>query len=205
MYLIGVKMARHIKIPLLLITIALVNSNVRAEPDPVGKWLMNEPLTLFDWGLYRADRQAELAANWIGEWFDLNYSGASVDYNWDLNEIHITLFATQQTDILIGHCDLYRKLFIKYLVTPIYWTPEEIAGIEFTSSDIYERLDEWFSHDGFKQLSRPEDLGEKLARIVWVGVDIISNFDSTSKIEKINCKERITVFEAPYKIRRDSK
>ena len=50
---------------LLLLTMALIvlAMPVRAEPGPIGNWLMNEPVTLWDWGMMRMKEAAQEAAD----------------------------------------------------------------------------------------------------------------------------------------------
>ncbi len=159
----------------------------RAEPGPVGKWLMNEPLTLWDHGMMSMDRDAEQAAEDIkkndGRWI------AWARYDWDNNEIEVTLdvagldgTATHDT------CNDTRRAFLAKLLGAYDLYSEEKAG-----ELAHKAIGWWFAHWGFQSNSRDEELEEKLARIVFVVVRLQA-LDG-----RITCRDRITVFDAPSK------
>ena len=61
----------------------------RAEPGPIGNWLMSEPLTLWDHGMMNMEREAKQTAAEI-KTSDTGWI-ALVRYDWDNNEIGINL------------------------------------------------------------------------------------------------------------------
>ena len=63
--------------------------SARAEPDAVAQWLMNEPVTLWDRGMERAQRVAKDAGRVVVD--DLGVAWIYTRYHWDNNEIDINL------------------------------------------------------------------------------------------------------------------
>ena len=159
----------------------------RAEPGPVGQWLMNDPLTLWDLGMMNMDRDAEQAAEFI----QTSDSGwiAWARYDWDNNEIEVTLgvvgfdgTATHDT------CNDTRRSFLAALLGAYDLYSEKKAG-----ELAHQAIGWWFSHKGFERKSRDEKLEEKLARIVFVAVRLGAPDGG------ITCRDRITMFDAPSK------
>ena len=59
-----------------------------AEPGPIGRWLMGEPLSLWDKGMFEANEAARRAATFVGSHRgELAWGSAS--YNWNNNEIDL--------------------------------------------------------------------------------------------------------------------
>ena len=159
----------------------------RAEPGPIGKWLMSEPLTLWDHGIMNIERDAKQAAENIketdGRWV------AWARYNWDNNEIDITLFVVGFNDAITHEtCNDTRRSFLASLLNAYGLYSEEKAA-----ELAYQAIGWWFSHKGFKSKSRDEKLEEKLARIVFVAVRLRKDNGG------ITCRDRITTFDAPSK------
>lgn len=175
-----------------LITAALVAGmagSAGAEPGPIGQWLMDRPVSLWDWGMMRAKENAQRAADQVagatGRWVSV------VGYDWDTNEIEISLSADDyRDDATHANCNAVRHSFIRALAAsdlPHNAREEEIR--EWT----YRSIDNWFSHEGFEHKSRDELLAEKLARIIYVKVRL-RNADNA-----IQCRARIAIFDAPSK------
>ena len=59
---------------------------------------------------------------------------------------------------------------------------------------ISDEVGRWFSHSGYREGDRDEDLGEKLARIVFVKV--LMHREAGPGIQ---CRNRITSLDAPSK------
>ena len=77
----------------LLLTMALtaLAMPVRAEPGPIGNWLMNEPVSLWDRGMDRASEAARIAADHI--YADNVAVSAWSHYEWNDNEITLHMVA----------------------------------------------------------------------------------------------------------------
>jgi hypothetical protein len=72
---------------LLFVCFALAPALLAAEPTPKIKVLMDEPLSLFDWGIFQVSHQL----------IDIEVDGAkietSVAYDWNLNKIKVIFFS----------------------------------------------------------------------------------------------------------------
>ncbi|MCY4595525.1 MAG: hypothetical protein OXC19_12115 [Bryobacterales bacterium] len=160
---------------------------VRAEPGPVGKWLMTEPLTLWDHGMMNMERDAKQAAERIKTGGDQWAAWAL--YDWDNNEIEINLINLDFHGA-ISHetCNETRRSFMTTLFK-LYGTTDKKAVTEF----MHTRVNWWFSHEGFTNKSRDAKLGEKLTRIIFVAVRL-QNDDGG-----IMCRDRVTTLDAPSK------
>ena len=160
----------------------------RAEPDPIGRWLMSEPLTLWDIGLIRMEEKARTAAERVGK--DVTKRGsAGVGYNWDNNEIDINVYMMGfNGDVTHESCNKIRRDFIRLLI-----------GISIKSEEkrvaawLPLQISSWFSHFGFKDPGRDKKLGEKMARTIFV------NMNLWGEDSDISCRARIITSDAPSK------
>ena len=159
-----------------------------AEPGPIGQWLMNKPVTLWDKGMRRMREEADRAAKGVAE--DAGTNGwANTEYNWDNNEIDITLTVYGfGGDFSHENCNKTRHSFIGAL-TGLLTKPEE--GMLQVLMPIL--ISGWFSHIGFQEKTRDEKLGEKMARIIFVRVILRGNNGS------VTCRERVMTLDAPSK------
>lgn len=163
---------------------------LRAEPGPIGSWLMNEPLTLWDMGIMKAREHVEYAADRIAKASDLSHSFADVEYDWDTNEIDIW-WSIVGTQINTTHetCNRARRAFIARLAgVPAFSTDGHVFEIR-----MYDWIDDLFSHEGFQLSDRDEKLAEKMSRIIFVRV-WVRNEDDDNAIE---CRARLMTIDAP--------
>lgn len=176
----------------LLVMLFLVNlsatSEAIAEPGPIGQWLMNEPVTLWDRGMDRAKKAAERAAETIGSEDHGAPPFGGAWYEWDNNEI-IILFRITEFSGTITHynCNLMRRAFIAALI----WDGHARSSEDYSEEVIHWMVGYWFSHSGYTSKRRDEKLPEKLTRIVFVNT-ILRNERSG-----ITCKGRITASDVP--------
>jgi len=192
---------------------------VAAEPGPVGNWLMKDSVSLLDWGLYQAQRDMDAAAQRLQNnnesnepvkegdvsiWARPPRFSANARYDWDDNEIVLSLAINVDPDDysrLATHdeCNRYRQNFLRQLGIFHY---EESVKVGLGPDWVVDR---WFSHSGFKRGDRPEGLGKKLSRIVWVEVEIWGWSNQAGIAGSFHCKGRIAESEAPSKpLRRQS-
>ena len=180
------------RITLVAALLASFTSIVRAEPGPIGQWLMNQPVTLWDIGMMRAEEAAKDAGH-VAD--DLGTGLIWAQYNWDNNEIDISLHVIDAL-IPITHerCNQTRRSFIADIVgaVPFHLEREENLVHEI----LLGQIDSWFSHHGFQAGDRDEELAEKLARIIFVKVSL-SKVDADGNTQAITCRERIMTFDAP--------
>ena len=171
----------------LALAIAALPTGTRAEPGPIGEWLMDQPITLWDIGMIRMDEEAAEAIKAIGEHRSTNgHTSGWASYDWDTNEITIVMKIFGYDDIPNHeNCNLIRRHAIGYLGLANIEDEENAKGF------LHSRISGWFSHKGFKKGSRDEKLAEKLARIIFVRVNLISGSRG------VTCRDRIMTFTAP--------
>jgi len=178
---------------LVVVTFVILATPLHAEPGPVGRWLMNEPFTLWDHGMENADEAAEEAGNKVIkniEVSDVHFAGAS--YDWDNNEIEI-YFGVLGFGGGISHdiCNRLRRDFL-FRITQTRPSYDEEQHKVF----VHSQIDAWFSHSGFQRKSCDEELAEKMARIIFVGVRLWPDSVNSKGIE---CRARILTLDAPSK------
>ena len=179
------------RLVLLMVALIALAMSARAEPGPIGQWLMRQPFTLWDIGMMRAGEAADEAAD-IANHLGITYGW--VQYNWDNNEINIVVnirpaVEIEQPPLTHDLCNDTRREVIGALSWAGMWDEE------FTREEMHRRIGEWFSHYGFQEGDRDEQLPEKLARIIFVAVTMFGKNDS----DGITCRDRIMTFDAPSK------
>ncbi len=167
--------------------------SARAEPGPIGQWLMNEPLTLWDHGMMKAGDEADEAAERVAEKLDVEVTGTFVDYIWDDNEINIQMAVRDfPRDLSHANCNEVRQSFIGELIGlgPSWTEHDESISL------MYYKIGDWFSHVGFQSGDRDQELAEKLARIIFVRVLLIGG-TSLFESDGLSCRDRIVKHDAP--------
>ena len=174
-----------------LLAAAVAAGSVDAEPNDTAKWLMNEPVTLWDRGIDVADAEAERIARALGKPRGTGQVGWAY-YDYANNEINIgmriegyeSLTAPTHED-----CNEIRWFFVNNLNAWYSAAHDEQAQTEA----LYKSVSHWFTHRGFSNTSRDEDIGKKLARMIYVRVVLLNKEGS------IQCRDRITSLDAPSK------
>jgi hypothetical protein len=150
---------------LIVITVLVLASFVGySEPTPSVSWLMNEPVTLFDLGIWRLRLANDmsfvrlLTANPAIKRYGFSAAGRSnVFYVWDDNEIVIMadLDGKSATE---EECVTTWNLYVM-LITGVYppgrSEPKDATAI----------MGHYFSHIGFKNSRRPDDLDRNLLNL----------------------------------------
>lgn len=176
---------------ILLVACVLVAGSVKAEPGPVTRWLMDEPLTLWDWGMHQAKRESKQAAEYV--WKDFGEKGfvlGGAYYDWDNNEITLWVVdLNYAAETNHENCNKVRRAFIAALIARNY----SLKNADAALSALRIKIDRWFSHFGYENNERDNKLVEKMSRIIFVETQL-SNTD-----RKITCRERIMEFDAPSK------
>jgi len=141
-------------LPALLIM--LIPSIVQAEPSKTPRFLMDEPMSLWDWGFYQLRKRVDrLEGKKIGEAL---FTFGAATYDWDKNRIIIEgVFSGESTQ---KSCVNTINKF-KGTLASTYSSPERLlvnAERLFTSM---------FSHaGGYQSTKRPDDFGKQLIKIV---------------------------------------
>ena len=161
---------------------------IAAEPSKVVSWLMDNPLTLWDRGIIILEEAADrVTSNVAKETAD---AFAEVAYDWDHNEIRISLYMVDfKGDLSHEKCNEWRAHFIN----EIFRLRLAREHTQVRRAMLIVRISTWFSHKGFSTKGRDKNLGEKLARIIFVQTMLRTGDDA------IICRERVTEFDAPSK------
>ena len=174
---------------MLIVALSAFSSPATTEPGPIGRWLMNTPVSLWDKGMFAAAEAAKRAAKAIEAEGHGAYTSHSVRYDWNNNEI-IFDFSVLRFSGAIQHknCNLMRRAFISVLTGGAHAGGSSNKYSRFL---IHRTVGQWFSHYGYQSKDRDKRLAEKLSRIIFVGTVIVN------KDAGIVCKDRITVLDAP--------
>lgn len=160
----------------------------RAEPGPIGRWLMEEPYSLWDRGMEKASEATHRAIIELANDPGATLSGSAY-YDWDDNEI--TLQASVHYwggDLSHEDCNRMRRGLLRQMVgVPV--------SSEDFESEVYTIISYWFSHFGWQRVNRDEELAMKMARIMFVSF----TFFRPGLLEGITCRARITETDAPSK------
>ncbi len=160
-----------------------------AEPGPIGRWLMDQPVSLWDQGLSRMQERAKDATASMSQNMKIS-AFAVLRYDWDNNEIGINVFVVDNFNPgTHENCNKHRRSFIQGLMG----VPPEHLNQQTAETIFPVQVDLWFSHFGYKKNSRDEKLAEKLSRIIFVQVRL------TAKDRIVICRDRILSFDAPSK------
>lgn len=148
---------------------------------------MTEPVTLWDKGMFAMNHVAQAAAEYVGKHRG-TFAGGSVHYNWGDNELTLYFSISGFREKLTHEkCNELRRYFIGYIAHGAHTRSHG----DTADTMIHVAIGEWFSHDGFKRDGRDEKLEEKLARIIFVRVNL------WTKKSRLMCRARITSPEAP--------
>ena len=169
-----------------------------AEPGPIGQWLMNQPVTLWDRGMDRALKEAEEAARRTGPRPPRTVRVGNAYYDWNTNEITLQMNVIGEAGA--GTHERCNELRHRFVAALAYGIPTASDGSVISLGAegkkwLTEKIDGWFSHHGYRVRSRDGKLGEKLARIVFVEVLILDAYAKRT----IECRARIFESEAASK------
>jgi hypothetical protein len=176
------KLKAHIFIAVFLSS--SLSNVVYAEPPAEVKWLMNDPVTLFDWGMYQLNLNVKKTADSLkdGGWplpdgFRVEFGWA--DYDWKSNKVNLGFLVrspSQDSKNITSCKKLWHALREKFFLT------EGLFYSEKSSEEVTKKLiKRYFSHTGFSRANRPKGiekaLSERLALVV--------RFDTDDKVSLI--------------------
>jgi hypothetical protein len=145
-----------------------------AEPGITILRLMDEPASLFDIGMIRTSQYVEKYCK------DSKFNDGKVRthayYVWDINRIHIQMFAyikktmTKKSEI-IGAKKYLSEFKEQFGINP--------GTGEYTDSDYNSsQLANLFSHSGYDNRSLPKNFGEEIDKIIRISIQVYdSNHD----------------------------
>lgn len=164
----------------------MLTSTTQAEPSRVPNWLMNEPMSLWDWGIYRTDKRMQQIKE-FSSLFKAQFFSGSASYDWDANRIKLfAMFIGETTEAgCIEHIKKTKGAFLMYK-----WdAKEQIAQAPVTMAGL-------FSHEGgYQSKGQPKDLGEQLANITVMEVLMMTSIAGGGYSNAIRCTSPLTSAE----------
>ena len=138
-------------------------NHAEMKVDPTIEFLIDDKVSMLDWGLFRLERQAE---NILGNIFDNDTVAASTDLTSDGNYIFLSIS-------LIGNKpdkDIAKKDCVKAI---------EVMRQIFTT----ENINGYFKHAGYKSRDEPKYLGNKIRDLIFVVVEA-HNYEKGGSVKK---------------------
>ena len=169
-----------------LLTAVLLSSNVKAEPTPTVMWLMNEPVSIFEWGLNKMKKRLdslEISA-------ETGVLSRRVHYNWDDNTITIaTIVYPGIENVTKNACEEEW-----WTIAEAFGTTKDIESDEYVYKGVFRTTYEaFFSHQDYTNKERPDNMVENLIDIMMVSVVYF-----TPALQLHECKGKLTTKELYY-------
>ena len=163
---------KKISLTIMAIICALFSGICNAEPDSTFKYLMNEPLTLLDWGIYQMQKSLENEIgdklNWDGNEYELRQE---VHYNWKGNEIIVfgVLGDEKEFDSKSTAKVVCERMIDKYRS---HFSVDPATG-KLADWPPYNYLDGFFTHTSpIQRGSQPKNLNDKLYHATEIEVAV---------------------------------
>lgn len=181
------KKSKYYLIPIIIIFAVFIGKkNCLSEPSGVTSYLINEPMSLMDWGIYKFDNYVTKRF-YDAEKYDSEKDGlVSVSYNLDTNKIVIdgmnllTPFSTQESAKQWG------KNFIKKIKKILRLDPETGQSIS-PGPSIHETYEIFFIPAASSSRKKvPSNVGIELVKITEITTTAF-----TSNNKEIKCKSSL--------------
>lgn len=162
----------------LLAPLLYICSVANAEPTRTAQWLMDEPMSLFDWGIYKTDKKLsdlkQAKQSFLNEFF---YSAA--EYDWSANRIRLKVnFIGKGTEAeCIDNIKRAKGAFLNFT-----WAERDQPR---AAKEVFASL---FSHEGgYRSKSEPPNIGEQLANMSVLEGTIYVRSEGGSYIPRASC------------------
>jgi hypothetical protein len=169
----------------------LCASTVQADPSPSVRYLMDEPISLFEWGIFRLQARAE---HFVWDHLDVKSQSARVEYDWAKNQLQIEMTvyphaqSLQRTTVRETCGSLIRQMKVLLGVTPGLEEFRQIYGIGT-----------FFRHQQFEKSNEPKTLDADLEAITTLEVDLMVSKSDQPPFEKaISCSSDLLKSETRY-------
>ncbi len=159
-----------------------------AEPSKTVTYLMNEPMTMFDWGMYRLEEWIDRKIRF--DKFHLIKTFSAVDYDWDRNRLTLefTIWAKY-----IALTEFSEKALCKeltwYIRGAFGFVPKEEKNLATADMRSLLSLSRFFQHKDFKSGDEPDNLREEIDNIVNIRFDIYASKNDKSPYKHISSCE----------------
>ena len=168
--------------------LAIIALQASAAPREATTFLMNEPVTLLDWGTYKLERFLE-RRRWPQEFEPTVFT--KVSYDWDRDRIVIDVqalvkFGPPTRDQCLG--------VLKLLLSA--------GGVVFETrnrqlNDGISTFAVEFLHMNFRSPNQPPDLGKKIDEVLELRVTV-SGLPSGGQVRQVECRTNLTNPEVVY-------
>jgi len=149
----------------LLLLLAGLAAPVWAEPDETSGFLINDSVSMLDFGLYRLENAVNALRQELFIKFEPPYS-SFVDYSWDENRIVIVLSYGNPGNPPIKEIKADIKTVVAALKKKFGVKPNGQPLQQGGSSTVAD----FFVHKGFNRKSMPPDMRQKIDRLVEIKV-----------------------------------
>lgn len=154
---------RYLKYIIFVFSVFCIVDTSMAEPTANIQYLMNEPVSMFDWGIYRLDKYFE----------DIHIDGAQsifywTDYDWSKNIINLNFTIETNTKSRDEAKEIGKSLINKV---------RHSLGVDPDMGKPYggnSRLYEYFSHNSSKDNKEPKGIESELEKITVIEVLVIA-------------------------------
>ena len=150
-----------------------------AEPTKTTSWLMAEPMSLFDWGIYKTDKKlADLKT--ASSMFTAQFFSGSAEYDWDANRIRLrVLLHGKGTDAeCLENLKVAKGAFLDFK-----WDEKEQLR---AAPAVFQAL---FSHEGgYKSKGTPADIGDELVKVATIEVFMLVKASDGTYSPRAKCQ-----------------
>jgi len=172
----------------LVVSCLVVSRQVAAAPDNTARFLMADPVSAMDWGLYRLETRLDSSAR---EWsvakdlaIVLNaYPMVSVTYDWDENKVGIlwlyTIKNVGESRIREACAQLVKHTRTTLLVDTD--TGKPLGGAHTGIAHLFE-------HRGYTPSKKPKSLERDIDRMIYIKVTLMLSPRKDSKAAQIECQ-----------------
>ena len=164
-------------ISLLFAVLLGLASMSHAEPSPSVRYLMKEPVSLFDWGIVRLYEYLDEYTTHYLKTSSVQDIYSTVSYDSSKNNIIISVVVTRQAEQANESPDAVRSSSRKICKTVIQTLRREFL----TDSDRHVRrssgMYRFFGHIGFKGKDEPIGSFEEIEKITVINVSVYSHMD----------------------------
>jgi hypothetical protein len=152
--------------------------SIYAEPSSVVEYLMHEPVTMLDWGLYRLK---ELAGSWKFESLVNSYSFTY--YDWDQNRITVGLWVYPSNGSLPAASAEDACKTVTTQVRNNFGTDTNKSFRKWVG------IGQFFDHAGFERHNKPAKFMEEVENIINIKVVVFaSKEDKFDGSPVVNCE-----------------
>lgn len=152
---------------LLLFFLVVFASHSYAEPSATFKYLMNEKMTMMDWGLFRLDKHLNNGLKSLELINTIIKKTSIVYYDWDTNRItirlvlHVKGWETENIKPVKEFCKAATKDYRDLLHTDVEPNLRRHVGIK-----------SYFLHNGWTDSTEPENLMKEIENSTLIRIDI---------------------------------